>query len=242
MSRLSRKEMKRDEFREAVRHTVDYASSHTRLLVQIAVGVVVLAVVIVAVILYLGYREERAAEMLSRAIQVHGAEIDAAAPRPDDPDDPAFADEAARRDRARERFEEVAGFGGAPGDIARAYLGRIALDEGDTERARELWSQVLEDEPDDLLAAQVRLNLLKLDLQQDRAEEAVTRLEAMLAEVEKPMPEDLILFELASVKERLGRTDEALSAYQRILDEFPRSPYVTLAQQKTRELAAAQSS
>lgn len=242
--RLSRKEIKRDELKEAVEHAVDYATSHTRLIVQIAVAVLVVVALGVGIFLYLGYRSDQAREALARAIQTYDAPIDAANPQPADEASPTFADEASRRARAGELFSEIQGrFGGTDaGAIARAYLGRIALEEGQPDRARELWQEVLDGEPRQLLAAEVHLNLLKLDLQQGRAEEAAARLEGMLLEVDKPVPEDLILFELASVRERQGRTDEALSAYQRIVDEFPRSPYSAPAQQKTRSLAAAQSS
>jgi TolA-binding protein len=123
--------------------------------------------------------------------------------------------------------------------VATAYLGGLAAEGGDLERARELWQQFLAEAPQHLLAAEVRLNLLKLDLAQGKAEEVAAQLEAMLAESEKPLPEDVILFELAAVRERLGRTAEALAAYQRIVDEFPRSPFVREAQQKASALGDA---
>lgn len=242
--RLSRKEIKRDEFKEAVEHAVDYATSHTRLIVQLAVAVLVLVAVGVGIYLYLGYRSGQAEVALARAVQVYGARIDAANPKPADEASPTFADEASRRVRARELLSEIQDrFGGTnAGAIARVYLGRIALEEAQPDRARELWQEVLAGEPGQLLAAEVHLNLLKLDLQEGRAEEAASRLEELLQAVDKPVPEDLILFELASVREQLGRTAEALSAYQRIVDEFPRSPYSAPAQQKTRSLSTAQSS
>lgn len=238
--RLSRKEIKRDPFRETVEHAVDYATSHTRLIIQVAVGLVVVAAVVLGIYLYMVYRAERSEMLLDRAIQVYQADVDAAAPRPDTEANPVFADEASRRARARELFEEVPG-GTDAGAVARLYLGRIALAEGQVERARELWQRVLDSEPEALLASEVHVNLVKLDLQEGRAEEAAARLEAMLERSEKPIPEDVLLFQLAAVREQLGRTDEAISAYQRIIDEFPRSPYSAPAQQQTRALSPAQS-
>lgn len=238
--RLTRKEIKRDEFREAIGRTVDYASSHRRLIAQVAAAIIILAILAGGVLLYLQHRGSQAAEALNQALKVYHATIDADSPRPDDPREPTFADEAARRARAKELFEAVSdGFGSSDaGGVARVYLAQIAAEEGDLARARELWQGFLDRWDDAMLSAEVQLNLLKLDLAEGKTEEVAGELEGMLASAEKPMPEDVILFELAAVREQLGRTDEALSAYQRIVDEFPGSPYSREAQQKAQALAA----
>lgn len=243
MSHLTRKEIKRNELAEAVEKTVHYAESHRRPLLQGVAGVIALLALIGVFFLFRSSRASSAAKALSTAIHVYDAPLDATAPKPDDPVQPSFRDEASRRTKAKERFEAVRSRYGstAAGAIASSYLGRIAAEEGDTAGARRLWQEVADAPPDPLLGAQVRLSLLKLDLAEGKKEEVAKSLEALLARSEKPMPEDMILFELASVREQLGRTDDALSAYQRILDEFPRSPYGSEAQQRVSILAAAKS-
>jgi tetratricopeptide (TPR) repeat protein len=237
--RLSRKEMKRDEFVDALKHGVDYASGHRRLLIWGGVAVVVVAVAWVGIFLLRQHREAGAATLLDRAVIAYGAPIQAANPKPEDPWEPSFADETARRTRAKELLEEVRSrYGGSvAAAIAGVYLGRIALADGDAQTARQLWQAFLDEQPHHLLSAEVRINLVSLDLQEGHAEEVATRLEEMLKQPEKPLPEDVILYQLATVREQLGRTGEALSAYQRIIDEFPHSPYGTLAQQKARALS-----
>jgi tetratricopeptide (TPR) repeat protein len=240
---LTRKEIKRNEFAEAVEKTVHYAESHRGPLVQ---GIVAVLVVLVLVGLFFAYRSHRAAkaaEDLSLAILVYDAPLDATAPKPDDPHQPSFRDEASRRAKARERFEDVRSRYGSTraGAVATSYLGRIAAEQGDQAQARKLWQEVAGGSADPMLASEVHLSLLKLDLAEGKKDEVAKSLEAMLEKGEKPMPEDMILYELASVREQLGRTDEALSAYQRILDEFPRSPYGSEAQQRVSILSAGKS-
>ena len=47
----------------------------------------------------------------------------------------------------------------------------------------------------------------------------------MLEKGDTPLPQDVILHELGTTLEQLSRPQEAIQSYQRILDEFPQSPY-----------------
>jgi TolA-binding protein len=239
---LTRKEIKRDELAQAVERTVDYASSHSQLLLKGLAVLLGAAVVAGLVITFLNQRRGNAERALAAAMQVYGAEIDAANPKPEDPAKPTFRDEAARRARAQELFQKVeASYGGSTaGRVAGVYLGRLAAEAGDLATARRRWQEFVDRDGHDPLSAQVRLNLLKLDQADGKDAAVADGLQAMLKqEGDKPMPEDVILFELGSVQEKLGKTDEALAAFQRIVDEFPQSPYVPEAQQKVSMLGSA---
>jgi hypothetical protein len=83
------------------------------------------------------------------------------------------------------------------------------------------------------------LNLLSLDRKEGKGEEVVTRLRAMLEESEPALPKDVVLHELGTTLEDLKRPQEALQSYQRILDDFPQSPYRQEAQQKVSALNPA---
>src|SRR5215469_16569690 len=105
--RLTRKDIKRDEFASAVGRGVDYAESHARQLL-ITVGCVLAAVLAgLLAFFYLGHRSDLANQALAAATKVYGAPIDPAAPKPGDAAEPTFASEAARQARARLLFERV---------------------------------------------------------------------------------------------------------------------------------------
>ncbi|HEX5760860.1 MAG TPA: tetratricopeptide repeat protein [Thermoanaerobaculia bacterium] len=234
MSHLTRKEMKKNELATAVRSTVDYAEHHSRGLLIALGGLVALALVGLGAWLFLGSRAEAASEQLARAMELYAAPIDPAAPKPNDPKAPSFGTEAARRARAKAAFQEVRDDHrwSDAADVAGLFLADIAVAEGRLAEARKLWEDFLDEHDDHVLAGETRVNLIALDRSQGKGNEVVIALRAMLEDPEPPLPQDVILYELAQTLEQLGRTPEATQSYQRILDEHPRSPYRQLAQQK----------
>lgn len=241
--RLTRKEIKRDEIAEWFGQTAEFLRRHRTALILGVVVVVVAVALAIGGFWWLATRSVRANELLVRAMAVYTAPIDAVAPKPDDPDAPTFADEASRRGRAKELFEQLAG--GFPfadaSDVANVYLGRIAVAEGDLERAGRLWREFVDEHREQVLAGEVRVNLLALDRQQGKAAEVAAELEAMLTKApdQRPLPGDLILNELAATYEQLGREDDAKSTWSRLAEEYPQSVYAAAARQKAGPAAQA---
>jgi tetratricopeptide (TPR) repeat protein len=232
-ARLSRREIKQDELVATFERGVDYAQHHTRGLLFGLGGVVAVLALAWGGWAWTARRTAAANELLGRAIEVAQAPIDAAAPKPDDPTAPSFSSLEARRQRAEELLREVQGyrFTGAA-DLAGAYLGDLAAEAGDMARARELWQAYVDDHPRDMLAAAARLNLMRLDRQEGKGEQVAAALQAMLDDADRPLPEDVVLWELAATLEALGKPAEARPHYQRIVDDFARSPYRADAQRK----------
>ncbi len=239
---LTRKEMKRDDFATAVGRGMEYAESHARTLL-LGLGVVaLLAVLFLVGRIFLGQRGEQANEALSRALKIYQAPIDATSAKPDDPKDPSFPDPAARRTRARQLFEAVRSDYGMSdaADVAGLYLAQISAEEGQFDRARELWTEFVDDNSKNILAGEARVNLIHLDRQQGKGEDLTQRLKAMLEQEEPGLPKDVILYELATTQEELGRKQEALVSWRRLTEEYPESAYRSNAQQKVSELDPSQ--
>lgn len=234
MSHLTRKEMKKNELAAAVHRTVDYAEHHARGLLVGVGAVAVVALLGFGVWAWLQSRSSGASEALAKAMKVYAAPIDAAAPKPDDPAAPSFASEAARRERAKPLFEAVRDDHpwSDAADVAGLFLADIAVAEGQPGRARELWTDFLDEHDDHVLAGETRLNLFVLDRSGGKAEAVAAELARLLEDPEPPLPQDVLLYELAVTQEQLGKTADAILAYQRIVDEYPRSSYRSAAQQK----------
>jgi hypothetical protein len=232
--RLTRKEIKRDEFVEAVESSVSWVEQHGRTLILAGVAVVALVAAGFGIHFWLQARTTAAGEALSEALEVYRAPLGDAAP--EGWDGPTFADEAARRQRAKELFAGVRDDYGSSeaASVAAVYLGQIATEEGDLARARELWSGFADSHGEHMLAGQVRVNLLHLDRQEGRGEEVVARLETMLGEApeERTLPADVVLWELGVTLEELGRGEEAQSTYRRLSEEYPTSAYASQARAK----------
>ena len=236
--RLTRKEIKRNEFVEAIERSASFVERNARALVIGAVAVAVALIAAFGVWSWMKSRGGEANEALTEALEVYRPDADAAAG-----DAPVLAAADDRRARAAELFQAVRddyGFTDAA-DVSAVYLGQIAAHEGDAERARELWEEFVDEHGDTVLGREVRLNLIALDRERGGGEEVVADLEAMLAAPpdDRPLPGDVVLYELAVTYEELGRDEQAESTYRRLVEEYPRSAYVGLARQKVPAAGAA---
>jgi TolA-binding protein len=232
--RLTRKDIKRDELASAVGRGVDYAESHSRQLL-VTVGIV-LAVVLLGILVYfyVNHHSDAANEALAAAVNVFQAPIQPAGAKPEDPKEPSFATEAARQAKARQMLEKVRDsyrFTDAA-DIATIYLAEIDASTGNLAMARQLWSDFVKKHGDHVLADQARIDLMELDRSEGKGQQVAQRLREMLDQTDAPLPQDVILAQLATTLEQLHRDQEAVQTYQRLIDEFPQSPYRATAQQK----------
>ena len=240
--RLSRKEIKHeirdDAFHQSVERSYDYVVSHRRNLILAIAGAVLLAAGIAGWRAWSLHQESEAGTLLGRATLVLQAPVSATEPRPDDPVAPSFPDEKSRDARGRELLERLREEypRTAAAEVAAVQLGRLRLEAGDEAGARELWEGFLEDHEGHLISGAVRVSLLDLDRRSGKAEQVATQLQEWLDGNDKPLPEDVLLYELATTHEQLGKTEEARAAYQRIAAEYPDSPFAAKASTRVREL------
>ncbi|MGE0640463.1 MAG: tol-pal system YbgF family protein [Thermoanaerobaculia bacterium] len=232
MDSATREDLKRNELGEAVEGAIHYAEDHLKTILRIAAGIVGAGILAAGIFFWSASRSRAANELLVRGLKTYDAPIVASGALPDDPSNPTFADEAARRTRAKAIFSELDDrFGGrATGRIAKLYLAQIAMAENQTDQARSLWQKFLEAEPTGSLAATARVNLWKIDRAAGRSEEVAKEISALLDAADKPLPGDVLLYQLAVTYQALGRNGDAAAAFRRLVDEHPQSPYFAEAQ------------
>jgi hypothetical protein len=229
---LTREDLKRNELGEALEAGVHYAEEHLRPILYAIGGLAVVAVLGWAIFLWSSTRSENANELLARALKVSEAEVVASGAQPDDLEAPTFPSEQARRARAGELFAELDDRYGstAVGRVGKLYLAENARTGGDRATARRLWEEYLEDDSKSAVAASVRVNLFRLDREEGKSEALAEQIKKMLEDPARLLPADLLLYELARTYETLGRPGDARTAYRRIVDEHPQSPYLSAAQ------------
>jgi TolA-binding protein len=204
------------------------------------VGAVLLAVLIgLLAYFYIAHRSEVANQALAAAVKVYGAPVVPDGAKPNDAQEPSFPNEAARRARARQLLERVHDDyrWTDAADVASLYLAEIDAATGKPAAARKLWSDFVGKHGDHVLAAQARIDLMELDRGQGKGQQVAQQLRQMLDQSDSPLPQDVILYQLAVTLEQLNRDQEAAKTYQRLVDEFPQSPYRQSAQQKLTALA-----
>lgn len=233
--RLTRKEIKQDIREDEVQSflitAVERVMERPKFYASLLGGLLCAGLVVVGVVNYLESRADQSSQELAEAMKVYGAEVDPDNADPDDPTTPIFASKEARAEAAKAKLASVQG--GISGDVAQLYQADLALAEGDAAKAREIWLDFLGSHSEHALALSVRLNLMALDRAEGKAEEVAEELQTQLDSAVKELPEDVILFELAQTRDVLGQTEEARELYQRLVDEYPQSPYTAEARRFT---------
>ena len=232
--KLSRKEIKEtvrhDEVQTAVVTAVEEIKTHQKGLTILGVGIVAIALLTVVFWNVRKASHAESNEALAQAMRVYHAPVVETDAKPDDPKTPSFASEADRTERAKTSLAAVSS--GVPAEVASLYAANLEIDD-DAGAARQRWEDFLGANEGHVLAFAVHRNLIRLDRAEGRGEEVVERLTAELDKTEKSLPEEIVLFELAQTLEVLDRDEEAKEYYQRLLDDYPESPFTTEAQQKT---------
>lgn len=219
--------MKRNDLAESVRHTVDYVTHHRRGVTE-AVGVaVVLAVLVGGFLVFRAWREREAGQHLSAGLEALSAPLASepaakGAPR-------SFATEAERSKEARAHLEQAASIGGtSAGRAAAVVLGAraasLSVVDAFAKAAREQRPEV---------AAAGEIGAARLLASQGKVPEAIDRLRRAVESKRTTAPKDALLFALGEICEQAGNPAEGKAAFERIVNEFPDSPYRQDARQKT---------
>ena len=121
-------------------------------------------------------------------------------------------------------------------DMARVYLARLKMDEADFEGARNLLVEVTDRHRSDAVGRVAMLDLVHLRVAAGQGAEVAAELEAMATGQDKRLPRDVALWELGELFVQEKDPDRARIYYQRLVDEFPESPYRGRAGQRLTEL------
>ena len=232
--RLTAKQIKQDIREDEVQSflitAIERFQDNPILYIGVVVGILALGVGITVVAAVMDSRAEAGQQKLATAMRYFEAPIVEADAKPDDETEPSFATEEDRLVKVEEALADVSG---SAADIAELYEARLALDAGDTEKARKIWEGFLGSNNNTALGVAVQLNLIELDRAEGKNQEVADRLQQQLDGTAKTLPEDVILFQLAKTRQALGEVEDAKDLFQRILDDYPTSPYAADARLET---------
>jgi predicted negative regulator of RcsB-dependent stress response len=116
-------------------------------------------------------------------------------------------------------------------DMARLYLARIHFDRSETDEARDLLVGLAERHRDDPIGRLATLDLIYLRIAAGQATEVAAELEAMVVGSNTSLPRDVALYELGQLYLAEQNPIQAGDYFQKLVDEFPESPYLNLARQ-----------
>lgn len=230
--RLSRKEIRHDKFVEDVESVYSLAARNRKQVVIALVAVLAIAAAVWGWVVYQRSNERKAQAALAEAISV----LDAQDPAPATPGvPPPAANDAQKLAKAQPMFAAVSSkySGTEAADVAELYLARVAASRGDFAAAKTKLQGFVSKHPDHLLAGGAQLSLYEMQLQGPAGpKEVIAAVEKELAKSDTVLPKDALLALLARAYEASGSQDKARDVYQRIVNEFPDSPYTIDAQRK----------
>jgi predicted negative regulator of RcsB-dependent stress response len=219
--RITRKQLKQDEFISTADSMVHWVIANWR---PFVFGLAALCVVVVAWwagTRWTGSRAERASYLLHQA----SAAVDEAT---------QGGDAAAAEAKLQEVIDRYGRSEQA--DMARVLKARLRIDRNDLDGARTLLVEVSERRGGDAIGRVATLDLVHLQVATGQASEVAPQLEAMVSGEDLRLPRDAALYELGQLFVANEDPARARSYYQRLVDEFPESPYRAQASQRLAEL------
>jgi len=238
--RITRHEMKQDEFASSIGRLTIWVEDNIRLLGWGAAG----AAAVVGLAFGGWIWRERGVERAEAAMaEVEGAFV---APLAGEPTASGAAETfatAAEKYRAvRERAESVIrDHGGTPAAARSRYYRALALlQAGDLSEARRALEEFIASEPDHLVVPLARRAIADIVIRQGSREEGCALLRDLTTVTSPVLPAELVLIDLAGCEAARGERAEATRLYQRVLDEFPESGYASEARSRLQDLEQGQ--
>jgi tetratricopeptide (TPR) repeat protein len=219
--RISRKELKHDEFVDAAVGLGHWLEENWRTAVTWAAAGLVVVLAVVGWFVLAQYNRGKAELRLAGALQAY-EEVEAE----------GFAD-SDRLNELLTTFDEVSdGAGGSrAGAVARFYKGSVLYRLGRADEAIPVLERVVEEAEGTTLEATASSMLANVYQAGGRDEDAISLLNGLVDQADPSVPLDQALLQLGIIYDEAGRTEEAREQWQRILDEYPTSGAANMARQ-----------
>jgi predicted negative regulator of RcsB-dependent stress response len=240
MNKAEREHLKHNEAADAVVAATSFASRHGRTLALAAVALLLLVGAVFGYRAFQARTEERAQGELAKAVEILNAPV---APPPAGGTLPAgtYATEQARADAALTQLQATAEqYGRSDAGLrARYYAASLLAESNKPQEAAAAYEQVRDAAgASTLLGRMATLGLASMQVRQKQFDPAIKALQELSQRRDGPLPIDAVLVQLADAYQQAGRSAEASQTLQRVVDEFPQSPYAADARQRVQALQA----
>jgi predicted negative regulator of RcsB-dependent stress response len=226
--RITRKQLKQDdEFVSAAEWIFRWVADNRRQLLAAIGAVFAAAIVWWGVNAWMGTRTDDASLLLYHAVQTFEGDAAAGSLVP-----------GGDVDAAQIEFQQVVESYGRSdqADVAKLYLARIALSRGQTDEARSVFVDLSQKRGNDVIGRLATLDLVDLRVASGQVEEVAGELEAMIVSQDGGLPRDAALYKLGEVFVTSGDPERARTYFERLVEEFPESPYLMNARLRLNEL------
>jgi TolA-binding protein len=238
MKARERQHLKQNEFATATYRLAAAATANRDRMIGIALVVVVLLGAIGGYAWWRKSVSDRAGARLGEALAVAQGQIIPASTLPGATQAAGtYPTEQARTEAALEAFRAVmTEFPGTdPAAAAEYHSANTLATLGRYDEAEAAYREVI-DSGNALYAPVSSLGLAEVYSLQGRYDESIATLTALSGNRDGALPVDGVLIRMAEVHLKAGQRADARAAFQRVVDEFPESPYAAAARQQIAEL------
>ncbi len=226
-SKIRRQDLKRNELAETVGKTVDYVTGHRRGVTEIVAVVAVLAAIVAGFFMYRTWVERSAGRTLSEALAIMDTPL--ASDQPGGAGK-TFASAGERRTQAEKLLRQAA----SHGTTASGRAAQVILAASGSEKAPQsvdVFEKAARQSRSETAAA-AEIDAARQLAADGKASEAIERLKRAIESSTSAAPKDALLFALAGIYEQTGAAADARATYQRLITDYPNSPYRADARQK----------
>jgi len=235
--RITRKEMKRDDFVTAMGRVTLWMEKHAREVLILGGLLVAAAIASVVVWQFLGRREEKASLLLARGVEMFHAQVQGA----DSTDRPGGLSYGSGDEKYRAVLDQMDALiqtypRSEAGRLALYYKGVALTSLRKPQDAVKAIQDFLASSPGNFAAPMARAALARALDDAGEPQKALEQYE-QLSRGEGAYPPQAALLEMGICLEKMGKKNEAKKIYERITREFPNSDYSQEAQGRLKKIS-----
>ena len=239
MKRTERRHLKENELQIVARQTRELFEERRR---EVSIGIGVLAVIAVVGIGYYAWHERvqaKAHTLLAEALAVRDARV-GPPPAAGAPPiaGPSFATERERSQAALTKLKVVADTypNTDAGLYARYQEAATYMLLGNPTPAAATYQQVIDRAGNNIYGQMARLGLAEAQARAGQYEQAINAFKELSLRKDGPLPVDGILMQLGRTYLDAGKRSDAQQTFNRLVEEFPESPYTGDARRELENL------
>jgi TolA-binding protein len=228
MKRTERHHLKENELEKFARRAREAVETRRR---ETMAGIIALVVIGAVAVGYWAWRERvetRAHAMLAAALAAQEARVGPpAAPGVGAPSTPSFATERERSLTALAKFKAAADAYPSTdaGIFARYMEAATSMALGNAADAARAYQQVIDRAGDGIYGQMARLGLAEAQARAGQYDQAINTFKELAQRKDGPLPIDGILMQLGRTYRDAGKRDDAQQTFNRLVEEFPQSPF-----------------
>jgi len=238
MKRTERQHLKENELQTFARQAREQLEARQK---ETTTILTIVAVVAAAALGFFAWREHvqsKAHSLLAEAMAVQDARV-GPPPAPGTPSGGRyFPTERERAQAALTKFKIAADAYPSTdaGTFARYQQGALSLSLGTTQGAIEAYQQVIAKSGDGFYGQMARLGLAEAQARAGEYDQAIAAFNELSLRKDGPLPVDGILMQLGRTYLDAGKRSEAQGVFNRLVEEFPESPFTGDARRELENL------